>query len=367
MRKKFMDDDAVHHDRWLVSYADLMTLLFSFFVVMYASLSADGSKYKQLSESVALAFNLGKITESTTQGQNKAKDDSSLQRQSQAVAKEQQEAAETATKEALSADSEHQAKAQEHQNALMRTIDRLTGANESTQLALSLSRQRTNELEHMNDTMSQRISKLDELNEMLSSANRDRTALLDHIQKTLFDRGIQVEVDIKNGILRLPETLLFDSGRADFRVGGAAALKLVAQNLLAILPCYAAVDSSTESKIAACGPSSDKRRPLEAIFIEGHTDNVPITTAAFKDNWDLSIARAKNTYLELIKAAPVLETLTNEKSQQLLSFSAYSGRRPIASNEDANDRRKNRRIDLRFIMAAPESMSTFTYSLVRPN
>lgn len=361
-----MDDDAVHHDRWLVSYADLMTLLFAFFVVMYASLSADGSKYKQLSASVAQAFNLGKITDNTPLGPNKTKED--VSQQNQVIAKMQQEAAEAAAaKEALSAANEHQAKSQEHQNALMRTIDRLTGANESTQLALSLSRQRANELEHMNEAMSQRISKLDELNEMLSSANRDRTALLDHIQKTLFDRGIQVEVDIKNGILRLPETLLFDSGRADFRVGGAAALKLVAQNLLAILPCYAEADNASDKKLAACGPGDNKRRPLEAIFIEGHTDNVPIATAAFKDNWDLSIARAKNTYLELIKAAPVLETLTNDKSQQLLSFSAYSGRRPIASNDDANDRRKNRRIDLRFIMAAPESMITFSDSLTRPN
>jgi chemotaxis protein MotB len=47
---------AEHHDRWLVSYADFITLLFAFFVVMFASTHADKGHTKALSESIRKAF-----------------------------------------------------------------------------------------------------------------------------------------------------------------------------------------------------------------------------------------------------------------------------------------------------------------------
>lgn len=103
-----------------------------------------------------------------------------------------------------------------------------------------------------------------------------------------------------------------------------------------------------------------KNSKLEAIFIEGHTDNVPIRNFQFKDNWDLSVARAKGTYLELTKGAPDLEVLTNEQEQPLLSFSAYAERRPIDDNASDAGRRKNRRIDLRFIMSVPKAMENLS-------
>jgi chemotaxis protein MotB len=54
---------AVHdnHERWLVSYADFITLLFAFFVVMFASSQADKSKAKQVSEAVREALERGKF------------------------------------------------------------------------------------------------------------------------------------------------------------------------------------------------------------------------------------------------------------------------------------------------------------------
>jgi chemotaxis protein MotB len=44
------------HDRWLISYADFITLLFAFFVVMYAVSSVNVGKYKVLSDSLGDAF-----------------------------------------------------------------------------------------------------------------------------------------------------------------------------------------------------------------------------------------------------------------------------------------------------------------------
>ncbi|HWQ55888.1 MAG TPA: flagellar motor protein MotB [Bryobacteraceae bacterium] len=50
-----------NHERWLVSYADFITLLFAFFVVMFASSQADKGKAKQVSESVRQAIEEGQV------------------------------------------------------------------------------------------------------------------------------------------------------------------------------------------------------------------------------------------------------------------------------------------------------------------
>jgi chemotaxis protein MotB len=55
-RKKISIEDSTNHDRWLVSYADFITLLFAFFVVMYASSSVNKSKYNAVSLSISSAF-----------------------------------------------------------------------------------------------------------------------------------------------------------------------------------------------------------------------------------------------------------------------------------------------------------------------
>ena len=56
-RKKHVEHE--NHERWLVSYADFITLLFAFFVVMFASSQTDKSKAKQVSEAVEKALKEG--------------------------------------------------------------------------------------------------------------------------------------------------------------------------------------------------------------------------------------------------------------------------------------------------------------------
>lgn len=62
LRRKLIKDEAIHHDRWLVSYADFITLLFAFFVVMYTSSTVNQKKYDALSSSISSAFSLVQIT-----------------------------------------------------------------------------------------------------------------------------------------------------------------------------------------------------------------------------------------------------------------------------------------------------------------
>ncbi len=64
MRRRKVEEEHESHERWLVSYADFITLLFAFFVVMYAISSLNEGKYRVLSDSLVSAF---KNAPSTTQ------------------------------------------------------------------------------------------------------------------------------------------------------------------------------------------------------------------------------------------------------------------------------------------------------------
>jgi chemotaxis protein MotB len=80
-------------------------------------------------------------------------------------------------------------------------------------------------------------------------------------------------------------------------------------------------------------------KPLDReIRIEGHTDDVPIQTAAYPSNWELSAARA--TY--------VIKYLTERFSfsPQRLSAVGYGEFRPIATNVTEEGRARNRRVDI---------------------
>jgi len=55
-RKRRIEEEHENHERWLVSYADFITLLFAFFVVMYSISSVNEGKYKTLSATLGVAF-----------------------------------------------------------------------------------------------------------------------------------------------------------------------------------------------------------------------------------------------------------------------------------------------------------------------
>ena len=55
-RRKHVEEEHENHERWLVSYADFITLLFAFFVVMYALSSVNEGKYRVMSDSIVEAF-----------------------------------------------------------------------------------------------------------------------------------------------------------------------------------------------------------------------------------------------------------------------------------------------------------------------
>ncbi|MEE8381934.1 MAG: flagellar motor protein MotB [Thermodesulfobacteriota bacterium] len=74
------------------------------------------------------------------------------------------------------------------------------------------------------------------------------------------------------------------------------------------------------------------------IAVEGHTDNVPISTERFPSNWELSIARAVSVVKFLAEEAGV--------SPVVLSAVGYGDTKPRASNDTPDNRSKNRRIEI---------------------
>jgi len=150
-----------------------------------------------------------------------------------------------------------------------------------------------------------------------------------------------VIIDDKNGILHFSDSLLFSTGSAELSSTGEKLLNKTANIFSQILPCY----SESEQQLP-CAQIEQKQ--LEAIFIEGHTDNQPYDSNSY-DNWLLSMNRARNTYKYLLSVSDKLRQLKNKSEQPLFSLSAYGETRPIAANNTKTGRAKNRRIDFRLI------------------
>ena len=122
---------------------------------------------------------------------------------------------------------------------------------------------------------------------------------------------VEIERDGARVIVRLTEQGAFPSGRADLQPGFMKTLGQVAQSL-----------GKTRGR----------------VFIEGHTDNVPVMfSERFRSNWDLSGARA-GAVADYMSA--------NGLAAGRISVAGYADTRPIDSNDNANGRSRNRRIEV---------------------
>ncbi|MDX2103788.1 MAG: hypothetical protein EAZ99_08845 [Alphaproteobacteria bacterium] len=185
--------------------------------------------------------------------------------------------------------------------------------------------------------------------EQVANVDVARGDMLERLRQYLAERGVSVEVVWEHGVLRLPEDVLFASGRAELSPEGLTNLAALANGLRAVLPCYAGAAWQPET----CGETYGGR--LEAVLIEGHTDSDPVSPAAwFRSNLGLSAFRAINTLDRIVQVEPVLSQLANDRGEPLFGVGGYgeSRRRVMDERTDA-DKRLNRRIDLRFLMATP--------------
>jgi len=136
-------------------------------------------------------------------------------------------------------------------------------------------------------------------------------ALQDKFRK-LVDTG-KLQVVFRNGqmTLKLPSGILFPSGSAELSKDGQTALSEVVKILVQF---------------------KDRR-----FVVAGHTDNQPIKTAEFKDNWYLSTARANSVVQFMIK---------QRFPAKNLAAAGYGEFDPVARNDTDTTREQNRRIEI---------------------
>ncbi|MNZ57448.1 Outer membrane protein Omp38 precursor [compost metagenome] len=140
--------------------------------------------------------------------------------------------------------------------------------------------------------------------------------LMNRIQTYVKDNKLEDQIhvtDMPKGIsITLSDRFLFDTGKADLKIGS----------------------SKTLSKLASLFSDLDT-----AISIEGHTDNHPIIRAStYKDNWELSGARA----LSVLRYFIDKEKLNPDGFQ----YAGYADTRPAGDNSTEEGRAKNRRVEI---------------------
>lgn len=129
----------------------------------------------------------------------------------------------------------------------------------------------------------------------------------DNLQETAY-----ISLNERGLIIRFLDNVLFDTGKANLKQDAEEILNKIAD----ILSAY----------------------PEQSIRVEGHTDNVPISTAQFPSNWELSTARATTVIRHLLSRYKF--------SPDKLSAAGYGEYKPVANNAHAKGRQLNRRVDI---------------------
>lgn len=150
-----------------------------------------------------------------------------------------------------------------------------------------------------------------------------------------------VEVNPERGIITLPEDILFDVGSSMLKESAIKSLSDLSGKLSVELKCYIA----NQNKDPSCKIKNPDGEEIDTIFIEGHTDNLPMNRPG--GNLRLSLDRAISVNNILVKKSD-LDKFRNNASQPIFSYSAYADSRPKIPNNPSDA--KNRRVDLRIIL-----------------
>jgi chemotaxis protein MotB len=235
----------ISRDRWLVSYADFITLLFGLFVVLFAFAKEDQKKQLQVSTSIDTAFRSLGIFPSA---------------------------------------SRHPASGP-------------SGAPGTDQAVIP-----------MNIVMGEEVLSPARVKDDLGNIRRE---LEQRLSNQVATHTVSIQMGRDGLVISLREAGFFDSGSAAPKPGTLPTLRQIAASL---------------------GSS-----PYD-LRIEGHTDNIPIHTAEFDSNWELSSARATR----IARLFLDLKTISPDR----ISAAGYAEFHPVASNDTAEGRAENRRIDL---------------------
>jgi chemotaxis protein MotB len=261
------------NERWLLTYADMITLLMALFMVLFSISSVNISKYQVLQHALKAAFS-GNILPG---GKSIA----------------QQGASASASK----APSTTEAAAVVPLTALGSGIESTTTTRSATQTAASATAQAAAQ------TAAQ---------QQASEFLRIKHELDAYAASHGFSKSVKTTIEARGLVIRvLTDQLLFASGQATLNSRADGLLSEIGQLL-----------------------NVDESNP---IAVEGNTDDVPIHSALFPSNWQLSTARASTVVQYLIE---------HGVSAHRLTATGYADQRPLASDATAAGRARNRRVEI---------------------
>jgi chemotaxis protein MotB len=176
-------------------------------------------------------------------------------------------------------------------------------------------KQKSDELSDQEKLLLERERALNDMKRMVAHQDSITKRLNDILRNALLSfKSDELSVEIKNGkvYVSMSDKLLFKSGSAAIESKGLDAIKLLADVL-------------------------DKNSDID-ILVEGHTDNIPIRTAIYRDNWDLSVARSLS----------IVRILTNDYkiTPTRLTASGKGEFSPRTSNATPEGRAANRRTEI---------------------
>ena len=264
-------------ERWLLTYADMITLLMALFMVLFSISSVNISKYQTLQQSLKAAFS-GSILPGGR---------SIIQSGSQSTTAHTPATAEIPSLVPL--------------NPVAASKANPSIASSKASAASLNSKQLEAALNSMSAALKEQAS-LAALKQKLDAYAKAH-GLNNEVQTVIDRRGLVVRV--------LTDQLLFASGQATLQPAGFPLLNEVAQLL-----------------------NVDKSHP---ITVEGHTDNVPISSSQYPSNWELSTDRATTVVRYLIAKGV---------NRGRLGAVGYADLHPIAGNATAAGRARNRRVEI---------------------
>ncbi len=164
----------------------------------------------------------------------------------------------------------------------------------------------SNEIARLNDELDQAIRSREDL-------EKAKEALESKLRSELGSGDFSLSMQDRGLVLTMQDKVLFDSGKVELKESSKQAL----------------------SKIS--GILKDKVGQNQ-VNVEGHTDNVPIRFSSWKSNWELSTARATE----------VIHFFVDDGGLNPVRFAAvgYGEFHPVASNDEAQGRGMNRRVDI---------------------
>lgn len=245
MARREVEDESEHLDRWLVSYADFITLTLAFFVVMYSISAVNEGKYRILSSTLSDAFHTPESSLDPMQVGDLARADPE---QTESIVQLQSGSG---------------------------AINPLTPTQQASQ----------------------------ELEDIQLGIEESFEGLINDGLITVTGNEVWVEIEMRSG-------LLFNSGSAEPSMQAEFILTQIARLI------------------------RDYPNPVQ---VEGFTDNVPIQTAQYPSNWELSAARAGAAVRLLMEAGVAPERM---------AAVGYGEHQPVADNASEQGRSQNRRVVL---------------------